>query len=130
MANVKEQLLKYNRHKHAAKNRGIAFNLTFQEWVELWGDKYDQRGLGKEALCMCRTYDQGAYEVGNVRIDTHANNGHEKCLSNLYNGKTNWRKGNSGRVDYEAVEISPMFADPVEILEKSQESLDADDFFR
>lgn len=66
---------RYVQHKHRAKQSGVGFNLTFHDWLDVWGDEYDERGIGK--LVMCRTNDQGAYEVGNVRIDTQANNNRE-----------------------------------------------------
>lgn len=66
---------RYVQHKHRAKQSNVAFNLSFRDWLNIWGDKYSERGLGK--LVMCRNSDQGAYEVGNVRIDTQANNNRE-----------------------------------------------------
>lgn len=62
-------------HKHRAKQSGVPFNLSFREWLGVWGGKLSERGLGK--LVMCRTDDKGAYEVGNVRIDTQTNNNRE-----------------------------------------------------
>lgn len=62
---------KYNLHRNTAKERGIAFNLTFAEWWNLWKDHWNERG---KSMCMCRTGDTGAYEIGNVRIDTYSNN--------------------------------------------------------
>lgn len=66
---------KYVQHKHRAKQSGVAFNLTFNQWWNIWKPHWDERGLGK--LVMCRLRDSGAYEVGNVRIDTQANNNRE-----------------------------------------------------
>jgi len=63
---------RYSKQKEHAKTRGIGFNLTFDEWWELWQPHYAERGQG--GLMMCRTNDEGAYELGNVRIDTHRNN--------------------------------------------------------
>lgn len=68
---------KYLDHKHRAKQCGIEFNLTFDEWWEIWQPHYEDRGIGK--LVMCRFNDEGSYEVGNVRIDTQANNNREAC---------------------------------------------------
>lgn len=68
---------KYEDHKHRAKQCGIVFNLTFEQWWGLWEPHYKDRGVGK--LVMCRFNDQGGYEIGNVRIDTQANNNKEAC---------------------------------------------------
>jgi hypothetical protein len=65
----------YMVHKGNASGRGIEFLLTFEEWRTIWGDQYEGRGTGK--LVMCRNKDQGAYETGNVRIDTQSNNAKE-----------------------------------------------------
>jgi hypothetical protein len=63
---------RYLVQRNQAKNRGIDFNLTFDEWWKLWEPYWAERGKGK--LVMCRTLDCGPYEVGNVRIDTHQSN--------------------------------------------------------
>jgi hypothetical protein len=70
---------KWVDHKHRAKQSGIDFNLSFEEWWQLWEPHWEDRGIG--GLVMCRTNDSGAYELGNVRIDTQANNNREACLS-------------------------------------------------
>lgn len=62
---------KYNQHRNTAKERGIVFSLTSREWWNLWESHWEERG---KSTCMCRTGDTGAYEIGNVRIDTYSNN--------------------------------------------------------
>ena len=65
---------RFAKHKANTKRRDVEFLLTFAEWWAIWEPHWEQRGnLGHE-LCMCRTDDTGPYEVGNVRIDTNANN--------------------------------------------------------
>mgnify|MGYP003643859709 CR=1 FL=1 len=65
---------RFQQHKDNTKKRGLEFLLTFKEWWSLWEPHWHQRGgLGHE-MCMCRTNDTGPYAVGNVRIDTMANN--------------------------------------------------------
>lgn len=78
----------YTQHKSNAKQRGIEFKLTFDEWKQIWLDseKWDRRGRGANKYCMCRVGDQGCYEVGNVFIDL---------------GKINVRDGNIGKPDNE-----------------------------
>ena len=63
---------KYGAHRNSAKQRGIAFTLTFAEWYELWSP-YLNRDDGI-VYHMCRTGDKGGYELGNVHIDTALNN--------------------------------------------------------
>ena len=55
-----------------AERRGIPWRLTLDEFVGLWGMDWDRRAV--EKLDLCRTGDEGDYALGNVRIDTRANN--------------------------------------------------------
>jgi hypothetical protein len=65
---------RYDNQRTASKHRGVEFLLTFEEWWDIWEDHYDQRGRKSHELCMCRYNDEGAYEVGNVYIDTNRHN--------------------------------------------------------
>lgn len=79
-AGLKDPLDAFNKHKRKAAERGIAFNLTFPQWWSLWEPHYPRRGNRALDMCMCRTADKGAYEIGNVRIATNKENHHEKIL--------------------------------------------------
>ena len=61
---------KYAMHKSSAKQRGIPFRLTFEEWWALWqaSGRWDERGRLGRQYCMARRSGQGAFEVGNVVI--------------------------------------------------------------
>jgi hypothetical protein len=67
---------RYRRQKHNATKRGIAWQMTFAEWVQIWLDsgKWLQRGRGKSGYCMARNGDVGPYCVGNVSIQTCVEN--------------------------------------------------------
>lgn len=73
---------KYNRtpkgcyvmHKSSAKQRGVDFNLSFDEWWGYWEPHFDKRGLTSESYQMCRYGDKGGYELGNVYMATLATN--------------------------------------------------------
>ncbi len=65
---------RYNVQKQTAKRRGIEFLLSFNQWWEIWQGSWEQRGKHKDDLVMCRYGDVGAYEVGNVYLDTVSNN--------------------------------------------------------
>lgn len=69
---------KYNAHKHSAKQRGVEFDLTLEEWWEIWSGHIEKRGRERGCLQMCRTGDAGGYTAGNVRIDTVEANQKEK----------------------------------------------------
>lgn len=57
-------------HKGDAKRRGIAFLLTFDEWLGIWktSGRLKQRGHGRGRYVMARRGDRGGYEMGNVEI--------------------------------------------------------------
>jgi len=61
---------RFYQHRCNAQQRGVPFTLTFEEWINLWGDKYEKRGCKEGDYVMCRQGDVGAYEAGNVFIDT------------------------------------------------------------
>ena len=65
---------KYVASKMHAKQRGIEFKLSFDEWMWFWNGHWDKRGTFAKQLCMCRKGDKGAYEIGNIYLDTNSNN--------------------------------------------------------
>ena len=77
---------KFNAHKSNAKRRGINFDLTFEQWMQIWQEsgKIEQRGRGANKYCMCRIGDKGAYCIENVFIGQ---------------GKHNVSEGNIGKLD-------------------------------
>lgn len=60
----------YRSQSNSAKNRGIPFEMTFGQWLDIWhrSGKLDMRGCGKGLYCMCRRGDKGPYSVDNVDI--------------------------------------------------------------
>ena len=67
---------KYKDQKYNAKQRGIAFELSFDEWMKIWKDsgKFKRRGIQKHQYVMSRFKDTGPYKVGNVEIITFSEN--------------------------------------------------------
>jgi hypothetical protein len=65
----------------AARRRKIGFLLTFQEWLDFWGDKLALRGTRLDDLCMARHGDTGPYRIGNISIKTNRENLAERVLS-------------------------------------------------
>ena len=65
---------KYSTHINNSRKRGVPFYLSFEQWWELWEPYWGE----KEKYCMCRQEDKGAYEMGNVRIDTWSGNLQER----------------------------------------------------
>lgn len=61
---------KYIAHKINAKQKGIAFEISFDEWWEVWQKSgfWSQRGNKKGDYGMLRIGDTGPYKSGNVFI--------------------------------------------------------------
>jgi hypothetical protein len=59
---------KYSSNRNEAKRRGIAFKLSFEEWLDLWKDHIHERGPKRGQYVLCRKNDQGCYEVGNCYV--------------------------------------------------------------
>ena len=92
---------RYYQHKCSAKRRGIPFHLTFEEWMEVWGSKYELRGAG--GYVMCRNGDTGPYAVGNVFIATGADNTRDADPAKFVsNGKLNAEKAAAIKEDLAA----------------------------
>lgn len=66
----------FSMQKARAKQRGIEFKLTFDEWLGWWKatGHYHERGKNKGKYVMARKGDSGAYELGNIECITHSRN--------------------------------------------------------
>ena len=65
----------YNRWRASAKLRGIIVRMSFDDWWSIWRPHWDRRDAAD--LVMARNGDAGAYEPGNVRIISRAENTRE-----------------------------------------------------
>lgn len=67
---------RYKQHKNRAKDRGIGFLLTFEQWWSIWkkSGKWELRGNLPGQYAMCRLDDEGPYADGNVYIGEVAQN--------------------------------------------------------
>lgn len=79
----------YRIQKQNARQRGIGFELTYEQWLAVWGDKIELRGRGKGKYCMARNNDQGPYALDNVRIVPFENNNKEQ--HSFYNNHEHFR---------------------------------------
>jgi hypothetical protein len=75
------KLLKHFRakwldHAKRAAKRGIRFELTYEQWIEIWiaSGQILNRGMELGQYVMGRNNDTGPYAVGNVSIITGAQN--------------------------------------------------------
>lgn len=66
----------FKTQRGSAKYRGIIWDLSFEQWTQIWIDsgKYHLRGCKRGLYVMSRLGDTGPYSVDNVEIKTHADN--------------------------------------------------------
>jgi hypothetical protein len=80
----------FTDQRQSAHRRGIVWEMTFEQWLSVWGDKLPLRGRGSEQYCMARTGDKGPYAIWNVRVITgRENRGETKGRSK--EGWVRWR---------------------------------------
>jgi hypothetical protein len=73
----------YQAQRYMALRRGIAFNLTYDEWLCWWQDQLGPawrkyRGRRAHDYVMGRIGDQGPYELGNIICITAAQNSEQR----------------------------------------------------
>lgn len=66
----------YNDQKSRALNRGIDFELSFEDWLTLWTEsgKLDSRGRGVGKFCMGRIDSNRGYTLSNSIIEPFCKN--------------------------------------------------------
>jgi len=76
----------YRQQMRNAWKRGIEWKLTFRQWLRIWTESghLHERGKLKHQYVMARFGDEGAYEVGNVKIITHEENCREGSIGNAH----------------------------------------------
>ena len=58
---------KYSSQRRTAAKRGIAWQFTYETWLEWWGDDIVNRGRRTGQLVMARFNDTGPYHPDNVK---------------------------------------------------------------
>jgi len=74
-----ERWKRYKSHFDRAKDRGIDFYFTFEQWIMWWEqelgpDWMKLRGSAQEQFCMARKKDEGPYHPRNVECVTNKQN--------------------------------------------------------
>jgi hypothetical protein len=75
----------FKDQKHSAKQRGIEFLFSYEDWVSWWvfhlgPDWFQLRGPRKGQYCMARLRDEGPYVAWNVRCITGTENRRESII--------------------------------------------------
>lgn len=97
LSNKKELSLakkRFRQHKFNAMYRNVEFNLTFEQWYQIWQDSghWENRGRGIGKYCMSRIADSGPYELGNVYINLNQNNASDGNLGKKDSLETRYKK--------------------------------------
>ena len=60
----------YSWHKSNAAGRNIPYQLTFKQWLDVWGERIleQHRGKGDDRLRLERIDKAQGYSVGNVHL--------------------------------------------------------------
>lgn len=60
----------YQQNRLNAETRGIAYRLSFKQWLDTWGERIldEHRGAGDDRLRLERIDKGGCFEVGNVHV--------------------------------------------------------------
>ena len=108
----------YNQQKKGAKKRGIEFLLTFEQWVEWWGDDFSKRGRGTFDLHMCRRLDSGPYSLENIYKGTAKEN--LRTAANLRLVRASERKKRELQARLDAMMWAESAPDKDEIFSKDE----------
>lgn len=89
---------KFGVQKGDAKRRGVAFSLTFDEWLQIWevSGHLHERGHGRGKYVMARYGDRGGYALGNVKIVLFEENARE--YRPTLDAKTRTGAAHSGKI--------------------------------
>lgn len=60
----------YSNARAQAKFRNEAWDLTYEQWLDIWGSYWQQRGKGKYDYCMVQVEVGAGWNPSNVIIET------------------------------------------------------------
>jgi hypothetical protein len=67
-----DQYVAWGRARAQAQYRGEAWDLTFEQFEQVWSGSWHLRGRASEDLCMTRTDPDLAWMLGNIELITRA----------------------------------------------------------
>jgi hypothetical protein len=69
-----DKFVKWHKHRSQARFRGEPYDLTFQDWLDIWRDPQDwyNRGTSCDAVCLTMSDLELGWTKGNVEIITRA----------------------------------------------------------
>lgn len=104
-AELRDYRQKYWTNKGNAKKRGVAWRLTFEEWLCLWSEHILERGVHRDQYVLCRKNDQGAYAFGNCYVArSQHNNSVRGYKETRTHAEREWYRPNRQRLHEEETE--------------------------
>ena len=96
----------YQSRKKSAKQRGIPFLISFEDWLDIWisSGHWEERGRGKDKYCMSRIGDLGAYEAGNVFIQSNSQNVRDAIARPEFKAKISGDNNHKAKLSKEQVD--------------------------
>ena len=106
---------RYFCHKSKAKQRGIEFILSFDDWLNIWekSGKLNDRGCKKGQYVMSRFNDTGPYSINNVFIQLHSKNSIDGGVIYINKGKYGLDNHN---LKYKIIQICPNTNKDLQVL--------------
>lgn len=65
-----KKYLAWLQQKNQAQFRGEDWQLTFEEWCQIWGTEFHRRGRGSDCLCLTRWDLEDSWTVSNCFLMT------------------------------------------------------------
>ena len=65
----------FGYHRTTAKLRKETWHLTWPQWRDAWLPVWNQRGRGRDCLCMARIHMMGDWCLNNIEIITRQEHG-------------------------------------------------------
>jgi len=80
----------YHKHKAQARYRKEEYNISLEEWMDLWTeDDWFRRGRSSDSICLIRTDDELPWSPDNVHLGTRRESLQKTTISRW--GKCNGR---------------------------------------
>ena len=77
-----EQYNAWLKHKAQAAYRSELYQLTFQDWQQLWQDRWLERGRSGSSLCLTMTEKALGWRMTNVEVITRNEQVRRQCELN------------------------------------------------
>jgi len=65
-----DKYVAWSKARAQAHFRGEVWSLSFDQWVDVWGTEWLQRGRGSHNLCLVRQDHSAAWDLSNIHIIT------------------------------------------------------------